>query len=73
MIVHDFDVIGVAVPKPEAKTPRPVNRNSPLAATPALQGVQSDTLERTDLVQASGRVQNRQPFKRDFDIEAANF
>ena len=64
MIIHDFHVVGISVPKPKANAPGTVYRDCPLTSSVALERVQSHTLERADVIQPSGRVQNCQQFQR---------
>jgi hypothetical protein len=68
MIINDFYLMGIAALEAKANAPRSVDRDGPLASSVALERVQPDALERADVIQSLGRIQDRQQLKRRFDI-----
>jgi len=63
--------MGIAAFEAKANAPRPVDRDRPLTSSGSLQRVQPDALERADVVQSFGRIQDRQQLQRRFGIETA--
>ena len=71
VIIYNLHVIGIAAFEAKANAPRPVDRDRPLTSSIALEWVQPDTLERADVVQSFGRIQDCQQLQRQFGIETA--
>src|SRR5437879_881115 len=70
VIIYNFYLIGIAAFEAKANAPRPIDRDRPLASS-ALERVQADALERADVIQSFGRVQDCQQLQRRFGIETA--
>ena len=71
VVVNDLYVVGVALPEDKANTPTCVYRHRPLAFAVSLELVQPDALERADVIQSFGRIQDGQQFQRRVGIETA--
>jgi len=71
VIIYNFYLIGIAAFEAKANSPRPIDRDRPLASTVALERVQPDALKRADVIQSFGRVQDCQMLQRQFGIETA--
>ncbi len=63
--------MGIAAFEAKANAPRAVDRNRPLALSVAFERVQPDALERTDVIQSFGGIQDCQQLQRRFGIETA--
>src|SRR5258708_22887616 len=66
MIIDDLDVVRVALPELEHKTPGPIYRHRPLAPATSLEFVQAYRRERWNLVQRMHRIQELQAGPRPF-------
>src|SRR6266481_2811146 len=64
VIIYNFYLMGIAVFEAKANPPRPVDRDRPLASSVALEWMQPDALERADVIQSFGRVQDCQQLQR---------
>jgi hypothetical protein len=60
MIVDDLNVMSVAVREPKANSPWSIDRDRPLTFPVALKRMQPDALERADMIEPTGCVENRQ-------------
>lgn len=63
--------MGIAGFEAKANAPWPVDRDRPLTSSVSLKRVQPDALERADVIQSFGGIQDGQQFQRRFDIETA--
>ncbi len=68
VVIRDLDVVGIPVPPLETNPPWTVHRYGPLAFPVPLQRVKMDTPERRDICQLSGRAQDVQSFKGQFNV-----
>ena len=71
MSVDDLDLVRVAALESEADPARPVDRDRPLALAGAFEGVQADALQRADVIEPGGRIQDRQQFQRRLHLQPA--
>jgi hypothetical protein len=60
VVIDDFDLIGVALPELEANAPWAVDSHCPLPIPIALQLMQADTFEGTEIMQRFGDIQGQQ-------------
>ena len=63
--------MGIAAFETKANAPRPVDCDRPFTSSVALERVKRDTLERADVIQSFGRIQDCQQLQRRFGIETA--
>lgn len=71
MIVDDLDIEGVALIELEADAPPRIDRHRPLPFPAALELVQTNTLERAEIVQAFGHIQCQQKINDGLEIQPA--
>ena len=71
MIIDDLDLVRVAALESEADPPRPVDRDCPLALAGACSRMQADALQRADVIEPGGRIQDRQQFQRRLRLQPA--
>ena len=71
MIIHNFNVFGIAVATAECQSPRPIDRHCPLTLPVPRQAMQTHRLERRNIVNRPRRLQNSQPRYRFGNIDAA--
>ncbi len=72
MIIHDFDVEGIALAKLKTDSPRPVHCHGPLTLTIAPKFVQPDALQRTKILKPLGDVQGQKQIHSGVKIQAAD-
>ncbi len=72
MIIDDLDLVRVAALESEADPPRPFDRYRPLALAGAVSCMQADALQRADVIEPGGRIQDRQQFQRRLRLQPAN-
>src|SRR5580698_8398690 len=73
VIVDDFHVPGVSVGEPETQPPGPVDRHCPLVLPRALELVQPNRLERTEIAQGTGRIERGEQVHRRALVHAREF
>jgi len=71
VVVDDFDLVSVALAKLKTNTPALVDRHCPLPSAIALKLVQSDTLQRAEIVERFGNVQCQQQIDGGIEIQPA--
>lgn len=71
MVVYNLHVMGIAAFEAKANAPWSVDRDRPLTSSVSLKRVQPDALERADVIQSFGRIQDGQQFQRRVGIETA--
>jgi hypothetical protein len=69
VIIHDLDIVSVAVLEPETNAPWPIDSDRPLAFSVSLEWVQPRALKRADVIQSTGSVQNSQQLQRGLGIK----
>jgi hypothetical protein len=71
VIVDDLDVERIAITEFKADTPTVVDRHGPLPFPRALQFVQSDAPQWTEILKTLGHVECRQQIDCSIDVKAA--
>jgi len=71
VVIYNLHLIGTAAFEAKANAPRPVDRERPLTSSVPLKRVQPNALERADVIQSFGRIQDCQQLQRRFGIETA--
>jgi hypothetical protein len=69
VVIDNLDVVRVSVPEPKANAPRPIDPNTPLALSIALQRMQANALERADVIESPSGIQDREKVHSRFDIK----
>jgi hypothetical protein len=71
VIIDYFNSMGITVTKLETDAPTRIHRHGPLVSAIALQLVQADAFQRTQVIQALRHIERRQQIQRRIHIEPA--
>lgn len=69
MVVDNFHVMRVPISEAKAHTPPAVDVDRPLAFSIALERMQTDALQHSDLIETACSIDSGEPIKRLFDVE----
>ena len=71
MVVDDFDIVGISPLETEADSPRAVDAHRPLSFAISAEPMKPDALERAQVSDCGGGVQNGEPFRCSVGVHPA--